>query len=143
VKKFAEIMWAGPGFSVAELRDRAGVWDSLPAAHTHPLNGATITADNPHPESILGFIGKPSDFWNWAADLTGTTGGLNFGFAPEFLPPWAAAGAAGFGPLSGQLGAGPWKYGGTFMFDTVAAAHCFPEYFARLRLWPDPGLGNL
>jgi Ni,Fe-hydrogenase I large subunit len=137
VKKFAEIMWAGPGFSVAELRDRAGVWDSLPAAHTHPLNGATITADNPHPESILGFIGKPSDFWNWAADLTGTTGGLNFGFAPEFLPPWAAAGAAGFGPLSGQLGAGPWKYGGTFMFDTVAAAHCFPEYF-----WLGSGYGR-
>ena len=138
VAKFAEIMWAGPDTQVGALRQRAGVWDAYSVGtRVHPINGAQINADNPHPESVLGFIGKPSDFWNWAADLTGSTGSLGFGFAPEFLPPWAKAGAATFGPLAGQLGAGPWKHGGTFMFDTVAAAHAFPEYF-----WLGSGYGR-
>jgi len=117
VQKVHELLYGGPGFD--------------------PLAPGGLTMSNPHPESLMGFIGKPSDFWNWAADATGSTGGLGFGFAPEFLPPWAAAGAATAGPLAGLLGSGPWKHGGTFMFDTVAAAHCFPEYF-----WIGSGYGR-
>ena len=118
VNKVHELLYGGPGFDA-----------------TSP---GGLSMSNPHPESLMGFIGKPSDFWNWAADATGSTGGFGFGFAPEFLPPWAALGAAAVGgPLDGLLGSGPWKHGGTFCFDTVAAAHCFPEYF-----WIGSGYGR-
>jgi len=121
VAKFAEIMWAGPGMQVGWLRQgNPGVWDSLRTTDLHPLNGAKITADNPHPESVLGFIGKPSNFWTWAAG----------GFSPSELPVWAVAGVPGAGAS--------WKaYTGTFLFDTVAAAHVFPEYF-----WFGSGYGR-
>ena len=124
VQKVHELLYGGPGFDPT-------------AGGNHPCNGNPLSMSNPHPESLMGFIGKPSDFWNWAADATGSTGGLGFGFAPEFLPPWAAAGAATSGPLAGLLGSGTWKHGGTFCFDTVAAAHCFPEYF-----WIGSGYGR-
>jgi Ni,Fe-hydrogenase I large subunit len=75
---------------------------------------------NPHPESLMGFIGKPSNFWTWASA----------GFSPAELPVWAVAGVPGAG--------GSWKeYTGTYMFDTVAAAHVFPEYF-----WFGSGYGR-
>jgi len=35
------------------------------------------------------------------------------------------------------MGSGTWKHGGTFCFDTVAAAHVFPEYF-----WIGQGYGR-
>jgi len=97
-RKFRELMFTGPG--------------SNGIAGTHPLNGSPVTKDNPHPESILGFIGKPTDFLNWQVG----------GYLPQELPLWAKAGV----PAAG----GDWKeYTGTMLFDVVAAAHLFPEYF--------------
>jgi len=134
VKKVHELLYGGPGF------------DPVAGAHTHPYNGATVSMSNPHPESLMGFIGKPSDFWAWAGDTTGPNtgvagwigGGLGIGFDPGFLPVWAQLGV----PAATPGGSGPWvnagwKYGGTFCFDTVAAAHCFPEYF-----WIGSGYGR-
>jgi Ni,Fe-hydrogenase I large subunit len=118
VQKMHEIMYGGPAYD--PFADGAGA---------DGTGGATYSISSPHKESLLGFIGTPADFWAWGADLSGSTGGLGFGFAPEFLPPWAIAGAAAAGPLAGLLGTGPWKYGGTYLFDVVAAAQCFPEYF--------------
>jgi Ni,Fe-hydrogenase I large subunit len=112
VQKMHEIMYGGPGFTPT-------VADGSTSGATNPLGG-TISVTNPHPESILGFIGKPSDFWAWAAG----------GFAPGDLPIWAVAGVPGAGAT--------WKkFTGTFLFDTVAAAHVFPEYF-----WFGSGYGR-
>lgn len=133
VQKVHELLYGGPGFTPT-------VQNGSTSGRTHPLNGLPVSHSNPHPESLLGFIGKPADFWAWAGDTTGALSGVvgfPIGFSPEFLPPWAAAGAAASGPAAGLLGAGPWKHGGTFLFDTVAAAHCFPEYF-----WVGQGHGR-
>ena len=138
VKKVHELLYGGPGFTPS---DQTGATSTT----LHPFNGVglmkplgtKVSLSDPHPESLLGFIGKPADFWAWAADGTGSTGGLGFGFAPEFLPAWAGPGAATAGPLTGLLGSGPWKHGGTYLFDAVAAAHIFPEYF-----WFGAGYGN-
>jgi hypothetical protein len=43
VDKFQELMYGGPGWSAV-------------AGDFHPLNGGPITVQNPHPESLLGFI---------------------------------------------------------------------------------------
>jgi len=114
VQKFREILYAGPGYA---LSDR-----------THPLNGQPITVSNPHPESILGFIGKPTDFWNWVngVSVTGTPlgGPLGGPFDPAALPLWAQVGDG-----SGTAGTNWQPYIGTHLFDVVAAAHVFPEYF--------------
>jgi Ni,Fe-hydrogenase I large subunit len=106
VDKFHELLYAGPG-------------NSATAPGIHPLNGTPNTMANPHPESIMGFIGKPKDFWVWAA-----TPGPNFpAYDPHYLPIWAQAGI----PLA--TGAGWREFTGTYLFDAVAAAHVFPEYF--------------
>jgi Ni,Fe-hydrogenase I large subunit len=71
-----------------------------------------ISPYNPHPESVLGFIGRPDDFARWQLG----------GYLNTELPLWAQAGVPGAGP--------GWKeYTGTMLFDVVAAAHLFPEYF--------------
>jgi Ni,Fe-hydrogenase I large subunit len=108
VVKVHEILYAGPGVQRSNITDHInGVTN-----RNHPLNGTPITLNNPHPESLLGFIGKPANFWQWAAA----------GYNPAHLPAWAAAGVPGAG--------GAWKeYTGTYLFDAVAAAHIFPEYF--------------
>lgn len=111
VQKVHELLYGGPGFD--------------------PNSPGGLSVSNPHPESLLGFIGKPSDFWAWAGDTTGTLGAI--GFSPEFLPPWAQVGV----PAANPSTTGNWKYGGTFCFDTVAAAHIFPEYF-----WIGSGYGR-
>ena len=64
--------------------------------------GGTITPSNPAPGSILSFIGTPFDFANW----------LGAGANPNDLP---------------IIGNG--TYGGTMMFDVVAVAVYYPEYF--------------
>jgi Ni,Fe-hydrogenase I large subunit len=104
-QKFEELMYGGPNFN--------------------PLSPGAFSVANPHKESLLGFIGKPADFWQWAAN----------GFAPGDLPVWAKHGvpSAGTGP-SGLKGA---PYTGTYLFDAVAAAHVFPEYF-----WFGSGYGR-
>jgi Ni,Fe-hydrogenase I large subunit len=108
VQKFEEIMWGGPNHN------------PVAPPGNHPLNGTPLTQYNPHPESVLGFIGRPSNFWTWA---------LN-GFNPAHLPLWAKAGVLAAG--------GAWKeYTGTYLFDVVAAAHIFPEYF-----WIGTGYGR-
>jgi Ni,Fe-hydrogenase I large subunit len=113
VDKFHEIMYGGPAFNATTV-------DGSTSGATHPLNLSPISVTNPHPESLLGFIGKPKDFWVWAAG----------GFAPADLPVWAVAGV----PTAGTA----WKENtGTYMFDTVAAAHVFPEYF-----WFGSGYGR-
>jgi Ni,Fe-hydrogenase I large subunit len=107
VQKVHELLYGGPAFDPS-------------APGTNPVAGGTITLSNPHPESLLGFIGKPSNFWQWAAN----------GFAPSDLPLWAVAGV----PTAGSA----WKaYTGTYLFDAVAAAHVFPEYF-----WFGAGYGR-
>jgi hypothetical protein len=111
VQKVHELLYGGPGFD--------------------PTSPGGLSMSNPHPESLMGFIGKPSDFWAWAADATGSLGAI--GFSPEFLPPWAQLGV----PAADPTTTGNWKHGGTFLFDTVAAAHCFPEYF-----WIGSGYGR-
>jgi hypothetical protein len=112
VDKFQEIMFVGPGYSAI-------------AGDNHPLNGGAISVQNPHPESLLGFIGKPTDFWSWQAgsDLSNRTGsGTAVAYDPAALPIWAQNGVPGAGAS--------WKcYTGTMLFDVVAAAHLFPEYF--------------
>jgi Ni,Fe-hydrogenase I large subunit len=124
VQKFHECLYGGPGF------DPVG---------GGTFGGVAISMSTPHPESLMGFIGKPSDWWAWAADNTGPiTGGggalgTNIGFDPAFLPPWAQLGV----PAADPTTTGSWKHGGTFCFDTVAAAHCFPEYF-----WIGSGYGR-
>jgi Ni,Fe-hydrogenase I large subunit len=119
VLKVHELLYAGPGLTKSEI---SGGWPTGTTTRLHPLDGTTITISNPHPESLMGFIGKPSDFWSWA------NAGSPFG--PGQLPAWAAAGVPGAGSN--------WKkYTGTFMFDTVAAAHVFPEYF-----WLGSGYGH-
>jgi Ni,Fe-hydrogenase I large subunit len=121
VVRVHEWIYAGPGVQASNITN----YVSGATNRTHPLNGTPITLGNPHPESILGFIGKPTDFWTWATDNTGSTSGIHpaLGYAPEYLPLWAQAGVPGTLPNA-------WKpYTGTFMFDTVAAAHVFPEYF--------------
>jgi Ni,Fe-hydrogenase I large subunit len=104
-KKFEELMWGGPN------------WD--------PNTGGPFSPSSPHQESLLGFIGKPSDFWSWGAN----------GFVPTDLPVWAQLGVPGAG--TGPSGAKGSSYTGTFCFDTVAAAHVFPEYF-----WFGSGYGR-
>ena len=107
VQKVHEFLYGGPAFDPT-------------AGGNHPINGSPLSMANPHPESIMGFVGKPSNFWSWAAN----------GFAPGDLPIWAVAGVPGAG--------GAWKeYTGTYLFDAVAAAHCFPEYF-----WLGSGYGR-
>jgi len=118
VQKFHEIMWGGPGYTPGVARN-------------HPLQPipTPITPYNPHPESVLGFIGKPTDFWTW--------GPVN-GYNPNELPIWAQ-GRLDLG-IQGVPGAGSnWReYTGTYLFDVVAAAHLFPEYF-----WLGTGYGRL
>lgn len=129
VRKMHELLYGGPSFNIEE------------GAHQHPYNGRNVSESNPHPESLLGFIGKPSDFWKWAAGfddvsqtvanpgaVAGVGGALYNGgspytyFDPQVLPVWAKAGI----PAAG----GNWQtYTGTYLFDVVAAAHVFPEYF--------------
>jgi Ni,Fe-hydrogenase I large subunit len=113
VQKFEEIMWGGPNHNPS-------------APGNHPRNLQLLTQYNPHPESVLGFIGRPSNFWTWA-----TTAGPNFAaYDPAYLPLWAKAGV----PLAGAN----WKeWTGTYLFDVVAAAHIFPEYF-----WIGTGYGR-
>jgi hypothetical protein len=127
VQKMHEIMYGGPAYDPA-----------VDGASANGTGGGTYSISSPHKESLLGFIGTPADFWAWGADTTGATGtAYGIGFSPEFLPPWAKLGAPGFGPVPTAMGAGPWKHGGTYMFDVVAAAHCFPEYF-----WVGSGYGR-
>ena len=107
VQKVHELLYGGPAFDPT-------------TGGNNPINGNPLSMANPHPESIMGFVGKPSNFWSWAAN----------GFAPGDLPIWAVAGVPGAG--------GAWKeYTGTYLFDAVAAAHCFPEYF-----WLGSGYGR-
>jgi Ni,Fe-hydrogenase I large subunit len=101
VQKMHEIMYGGPGYD--PVADGAG-----PSG----LAGTNYRITGPHPESLLGFIGKPSNFWTWA-------GG---GFLPGDLPAWAVAGVSGAGTNWTNVT-------GNYLFDTVAAAHVFPEYF--------------
>jgi hydrogenase large subunit len=61
------------------------------------------TATNPDPGTIMAFIGTPFDFANWVNDTGGN---------PAKLP---------------IIGDG--TYGGTMLFDVVAAAMFYPEYF--------------
>jgi Ni,Fe-hydrogenase I large subunit len=116
VQKMHEIMYGGPAYD--PFADGAGA---------DGTGGGTYSISSPHKESLLGFIGTPADFWAWGADTTGPITGLggalgtNIGFDPSFLPLWANAGLAF--PSTG------WKHGGTYLFDVVAAAQCFPEYF--------------
>jgi Ni,Fe-hydrogenase I large subunit len=103
VQKMHEIMYGGPGFD--------------PAADGAAADGSGggvsgLSISNPHPESLLGFIGKPSNFWTWAAG----------GFLPGDLPIWAVAGVPGAGATWNNVA-------GNYLFDAVAAAHVFPEYF--------------
>jgi Ni,Fe-hydrogenase I large subunit len=112
-QKFEEICFGGPNW--------------VPGSTvTHPLGEVqqafqpnpgdpNISCHNPHPESLLGFIGKPNDFARWQAG----------GYADTELPLWAGVG------LATPANAGTaWKaYTGTMLFDVVAAAHLFPEYF--------------
>jgi Ni,Fe-hydrogenase I large subunit len=119
VQKFHELMYGGPGFNAV-------------SGGNHPFNGLALSMSNPHPESLMGFIGKPSDFWQFA----------RYGFSPANLPPWAVAGVPGAGGAGGIWSAGAGghtgsTFTGTFCFDTVAAAHCFPEYF-----WFGSGYGR-
>jgi Ni,Fe-hydrogenase I large subunit len=114
VQKFQELMYGGPG------------WDSDPGnTQFHPIDGSVITPDNAHPESILGFIGKPLDFWMWAA--AGTP------YNPNHLPLWAAIGV----PTAG----GNWKKNtGTMLFDVVfggTASHGDDRYITRGRVHVD------
>ncbi len=119
VQKMHEIMYGGPAYDPV-----------VDGASSNGTGGTNYSISSPHKESLLGFIGTPADFWAWGADTTGFLGGVfGIGFSPEFLPPWAQLGDPGFGPANGKIGTGTWKHGGTFMFDVVAAAHCFPEYF--------------
>ena len=67
------------------------------------LYGTTGDKDNPDPGTILAFIGKPTDFAAWVADTGGDTGKL---------------------PIIGDG-----TYGGTMLFDVVAAAMFYAEYF--------------
>ena len=116
--KVRELLYAGPGYTGA--------------SRVHPYNNQTITVSNPHPESLLGFIGKPLDFWMWASGYDSVTQapGVYAAFDPSVLPYWAKAGVGAAGPN--------WQpYTGTFCFDTVAAAHVFPEYF-----WFGAGYGR-
>jgi len=125
VDKFHEIMYGGPGFTATNKQGQT-------SGATHPFNGIAISVSNPHPESMLGFIGRPSDFWQWA----------RYGFGPAHLPAWAKAGVPGAAPgtagcwWNGTAHTGP-TFTGTFLFDTVAAAHVFPEYF-----WFGSGYGR-
>ncbi len=103
VQKLHEIMYGGPAFDPA-----------ADGAAADGSGGGTsgYSISNPHPESLLGFIGKPSNFWTWA----------NGGFLPTDLPAWAVAGVPGAG--------GTWtNVTGNYLFDVVLAAHAFPEYF--------------
>jgi Ni,Fe-hydrogenase I large subunit len=106
VQKVHELLYGGPGFTPSAQ-------DGSTSGRTHPINSpALVSLANPHPESLMGFIGKPTNFWSWAAG----------GFSPSELPLWAGAGVPGAGSA--------WKeYTGTYLFDAVAAAHVFPEYF--------------
>jgi Ni,Fe-hydrogenase I large subunit len=104
-KKYEELMFGGPN------------WD--------PNTGGPYSVATPHQESLLGFIGKPADFWSWGAN----------GFAPTDLPIWAQLGVPGAG--TGPSGAPGASYTGTYLFDAVAAAHVFPEYF-----WFGAGYGR-
>jgi Ni,Fe-hydrogenase I large subunit len=114
VQKVHELLYGGPAFDPE-------------AGDSHPYNGDDIAIGNPHPESIMGFVGKPSNFWTWAA-----TAGPNFAaYDPHYLPIWAKAGV----PLA--TGAGWREFTGTYLFDAVAAAHVFPEYF-----WLGSGYGR-
>ncbi len=126
VQKVHELIYGGPGFTPT-------VADGSTSGTSHPYNGTTISINNPHPESLLGFIGKPSDFWVWASCATP--------YDPGHLPLWASLGVPGAGASNKCWGTG---YGGstnvftgTFCFDTVAAAHVFPEYF-----WYGTGWGR-
>jgi Ni,Fe-hydrogenase I large subunit len=116
VQKMHEIMYGGPAYD-----------PQADGASADGTGGGTYSISSPHKESLLGFIGTPADFWAWGADNTGPiTGGggalgTNIGFDPSFLPAWAGAGL--------NFPTTTWKHGGTYMFDVVAAAHCFPEYF--------------
>lgn len=103
VQKMHEIMYGGPGFD-----------PSADGAAADGSGGGVsgLSISNPHPESLLGFIGKPSNFWAWAAG----------GFLPGDLPLWAAAGVPGAGTSWTNVT-------GNYLFDAVAAAHVFPEYF--------------
>jgi hydrogenase large subunit len=65
--------------------------------------GTGYDKDNPKPGTILAFIGTPFDFYNWVADTGGNTGKL---------------------PIIGDG-----TYGGTMLFDVVAAAMFYAEYF--------------
>ena len=121
VQKVHELLYGGPGFNTATYVNPDGT--------TKGSSPWSMSA--PNPESLMGFIGKPADFWAWAGDTTGSLGAI--GFSPEFLPPWAQLGVTAANPLT----TGNWKHGGTFCFDTVAAAHCFPEYF-----WIGSGWGR-
>jgi Ni,Fe-hydrogenase I large subunit len=113
VQKVHELLYGGPAFTPTAQNGSTSTTN-------HPLNGNPISLSNPHPESLLGFIGKPANFWTWKAN----------GYSPHHLPPWAIAGIPGKLPQ--------WKdYTGTHMFDVVAAAHIFPEYF-----WVGAGYGR-
>jgi Ni,Fe-hydrogenase I large subunit len=131
--KFEEIMWGGPGWVCTGASSYP-----TPAKGSHPINGLPIDIDNPHPESILGFIGKPSDFNDWLFDVNGGGNWPGKGGNPPApgaamadptkLPPWSTVSAG-------------WQYGGTYLFDLVGAAHFFPTYFytgtchGRLLAW--------
>ncbi|MHC4517874.1 MAG: nickel-dependent hydrogenase large subunit [Planctomycetota bacterium] len=111
VARVHEFLYAGPGV-LADCSNLTSVGGYQRSDINNPLNGQPIKMTNPHPESLMGFIGTPKDFWVWAAG----------GFSPADLPLWAAAGV----PTAGSA----WKPNtGTYLFDTVAAAHVFPEYF--------------
>jgi Ni,Fe-hydrogenase I large subunit len=126
VQKMHEIMYGGPAYD-----------PQADGASANGTGGGTYSISSPHKESLLGFIGTPADFWAWGADNTGPiTGGggalgTNIGFDPTFLPLWANAGLVYPNPGT------TWKHGGTYLFDVVAAAHCFPEYF-----WIGSGYGR-
>jgi Ni,Fe-hydrogenase I large subunit len=116
VQKVHELLYGGPGFDPT-------------VGGNHPFNGQALSMSMPHPESLMGFIGKPSDFWIWASR----------GFIPGDLPLWSA-GTPGVGTALWSGGAGGYMgttFTGTYMFDTVAAAHVFPEYF-----WFGSGYGR-
>lgn len=114
VVKVHELLYAGPGLQLSDITDR------INGVTSRTFAGSPVTLANPHPESILGFIGKPANFWQWAAN----------GYAPGDLPVWAAAGVPGAGVTYKT-------YTGTYLFDAVAAAHVFPEYF-----WVGQGYGR-
>lgn len=126
VQKVHEILYGGPAFvPTAQNGSTSGT--------AHPLNGNPISLSNPHPESLLGFIGKPLDFWMWAAGVNAAGP-----YDTAVLPIWAQLGWNPGNPLGYAPPGTNWQpYTGTYLFDAVAAAHVFPEYF-----WIGSGYGR-